>query len=258
MLCNYSSDGFVFYSFSSDGSINPEGFPEGYYKKMIVDKNGFIWIERYENLSDSPGIPLGLFSFDPETLVSIIYDTANSGLPSDTINAIEVDRNNVKWIGTDTGVARFDGETWEVFDTENSGLVNDTVYAIAFEPDNTIWFGTENGVSVYTGDQGEWIVSVDEGCTHDTDHPSAYPTIAAYPNPFNPATTISYTLPETAAVRLDIFSVAGQKVATLVDRSMSSGTHSVVFDGTGLASGMYVYRLTAGEVVVNGKVTLVR
>jgi len=90
------------------------------------------------------------------------------------------------------------------------------------------------------------------------EHPTEYPTVAAYPNPFNPSTTISYTLPEAAAVHLDIFSVAGQKVATLVDGPMSAGTHSAVFDGAGLASGVYVYRLTAGEAVVNGKVTLVR
>ena len=102
------------------------------------------------------------------------------------------------------------------------------------------------------------IVFVDEGYTTDTDRSSAFPTAAAHPNPFNPATTISYTLPEVAAVRLDIFSVAGQKVATLFDDNMSAGTNNAVFDGTGLASGVYVYRLTAGEAVVNGKMAMVR
>ncbi|GEM_PF-1933188 len=66
-----------------------------------------------------------------------------------------------------------------------------------------------------------------------------------FPNPFNPSTTITFTLPVDAVVSLDVFNVLGQRVALLVDGTMSAGYHSAVFDAWDLSSGMYFYRLTA-------------
>lgn len=66
-----------------------------------------------------------------------------------------------------------------------------------------------------------------------------------YPNPFNPSTTISYSLPVAAEVTLTVFDVLGRKVAELVNRRVEAGSHSVQFDGSGLASGVYLYRLDA-------------
>lgn len=68
-----------------------------------------------------------------------------------------------------------------------------------------------------------------------------------YPNPFNPATNITFTIPVTSHVTLEIFDVAGRRVATLVDQSHSPGTHTVTWDATSVASGVYLYRLQAGD-----------
>lgn len=68
-----------------------------------------------------------------------------------------------------------------------------------------------------------------------------------YPNPFNPKTRIRYSLPSKIHVKLDVFNVDGRKVATLVNGKMDGGIHTVVFDGQGLSSGIYHYRLVAGE-----------
>jgi hypothetical protein len=68
-----------------------------------------------------------------------------------------------------------------------------------------------------------------------------------YPNPFNPQTTIRYTLPETAHVRLVVYDVLGREVALLADKTLAAGTHETVFEATGLPSGLYVYRLEAGR-----------
>jgi len=62
-----------------------------------------------------------------------------------------------------------------------------------------------------------------------------------YPNPFNPATTIRFTMPRSAHVRLSVFDAAGKRVRVLVDETRSAGSHTVRFDAGTLASGAYVY-----------------
>ncbi len=80
----------------------------------------------------------------------------------------------------------------------------------------------------------------------------------SYPNPFNPATTISFNLVDAAQVRLDVFNVRGQRVATLVDEFKSSGLHTVPFNATGLSSGVYFYRLQAGDLVEQRRLVLLK
>jgi len=82
-----------------------------------------------------------------------------------------------------------------------------------------------------------------------------------YPNPFNPETTISYDLKDPARVRLDIYNVRGQLVRTLVNEQQSSGRYHMVFDakdknGSPLSSGIYFYRLQAGDYIQTRKMML--
>ena len=79
-----------------------------------------------------------------------------------------------------------------------------------------------------------------------------------YPNPFNPTTTISYALPERTYVQITVFNTLGQQVAVLVDGSQEAGERSVSFDATGLPSGLYLYRLTAGKYVETRKLVVLR
>ena len=87
---------------------------------------------------------------------------------------------------------------------------------------------------------------------------AATPTRTITPNPANPFTTIQYTLAKPGNVSLDIYSVSGQKVATLVDGAMTAGTHSAVFDGSSLASGIYLYRFRTAGFAKSGKIALVK
>jgi len=64
-----------------------------------------------------------------------------------------------------------------------------------------------------------------------------------YPNPFNPTTTIKYALPKASKVKLEVFNVLGQKVAVLVNTHKAAGYHQVTFNGSGLPSGVYYYRM---------------
>ena len=79
-----------------------------------------------------------------------------------------------------------------------------------------------------------------------------------YPNPFNPATTISFTLPERSEVSLTVYNAIGQRIMTLVDRQKDAGSHSVTFDATELASGLYLYRIQAADFVKTRKMMLVK
>ncbi len=73
--------------------------------------------------------------------------------------------------------------------------------------------------------------------------PRKYDLKANFPNPFNPVTTISYQLPEAGQVKISVYNVFGQKIATLVNKHQSAGYYRVTFDGSKLASGVYFYRM---------------
>ena len=79
-----------------------------------------------------------------------------------------------------------------------------------------------------------------------------------YPNPFNPTTVISFSLPESATVSLNVYNLTGQLVATIDEGTRSAGSHSVNFDAGHLSSGVYIYRLTAGNDVITKKMTLIK
>ena len=79
-----------------------------------------------------------------------------------------------------------------------------------------------------------------------------------YPNPFNPETSIRFDLIENSLVNLTVYNVAGQEVATPVNGNLNAGSHTVTFDGANLTSGVYLYRLTAGEFTSTMKMVLMK
>ena len=89
-------------------------------------------------------------------------------------------------------------------------------------------------------------------------YPFAYELSQNYPNPFNPSTTIRYALPNRAHVTLSVFNTLGQQVATLVNETQDAGFHDVWFGASGLASGVYFYRLRAGDYVATKRLLLLK
>jgi hypothetical protein len=79
-----------------------------------------------------------------------------------------------------------------------------------------------------------------------------------HPNPFNPSTKITFTLPKEAQVRLEVFNMLGQKVATLVDEHMEAGYYATTFDATNLPSGVYLYRLVTSSGSIARKMILMK
>ena len=85
-----------------------------------------------------------------------VYDTSNSGLPKNNINAIAIDASGNKWIGTNVGLAKFDGVTWTVYTTSNSGLPSNYINAIAIDNSGNKWIGTSFGLAKFDG--ATWTV----------------------------------------------------------------------------------------------------
>ena len=144
-------------------------------------------------------------------------------------------------------------EVWGVWENE-VGLF------FTLTPENVDHLLTVSGVEDLDGNPMEpqsWVVV-------PLQNPDAVPDLLApvllpaAPNPFNPATEVSFVLPGAGAVELAVFDLAGGKVATLVDGTLPAGTHARTWRPKGLASGTYLLRLQAGGMVAEQKVSLLR
>jgi hypothetical protein len=88
--------------------------------------------------------------------------------------------------------------------------------------------------------------------------PTLYMLYPPYPNPFNIVTNISYYIPKQSYVTLSIYSMSGQKEVSLIDGFVNAGKHEIIFDGSGLASGIYLYCFESGVFYKTGKIILMK
>ena len=140
---------------------------------------------------------------------------------------------------------------------------------------DSIWtkvFSTGTGHSIKQTNDGGYIIAAtmgDEACLIklafdptsiklEKNIPNKFTLSQNYPNPFNPSTTIEFDLPKTTEVSLRIFNILGEKVATLISDRLSAGSYSYDWDASNLASGVYLYRLQAGDYVETRKMVLIR
>jgi len=103
----------------------------------------------------------------------------------------------------------------------------------------------------------EWYCEGGFG-TDNNEIPSEYTLTDSYPNPFNAQTSISFDVPTASKVSLEVYNIMGQKVATLVNGNVEAGTHTVFWDAGDYSSGIYFYKLTAGDKVFTKRMTLLK
>lgn len=160
--------------------------------------------------------------------------------------------------GGESGVnrlARWDGEKWHRIGSGLSASVYDlAVYGEYLYIGGS--FQTAGGKA--SARFARWHpdpVSVDDAITAQ---PESYALFQNYPNPFNPATMIGYRLPVSGPVRITVHDMLGREIATLTDEYKPAGMHEIEFDATAFSSGVYIYRLQAGEYVESRKLVLIK
>ncbi|MBT8400766.1 MAG: T9SS type A sorting domain-containing protein, partial [Rhodothermia bacterium] len=126
-------------------------------------------------------------------------------------------------------------------------MVYDEANGRIFEANETLDF-VDNAIAGTPGMPFSLTVGTGEAAAEDAEElPTEFALKQNYPNPFNPETTIRYELPEVSHVTIEVFDPVGRLVSKLMDQQHEAGRYSLRVDATGMASGLYVYRMTAGE-----------
>lgn len=226
--------------------------PQRYMTDVLCDKR-------------NPAIAyLTLSGFNVDESNTRVFRTTNYGtnwinisgnLLNAPVNSVIIDytRDSVLYIGCDAGVYFTTnlGSSWNLL---GSGLPNSPVVDLNYHQPAQILCAATHGRSLY-----EISVAVlPIGINNNSETAVKYKLGQNYPNPFNPVTQINYSVPEAAYVNISVYDLAGRFVRTLVNKNMRAGEYSAVFDGNGLASGIYFYTMKTGEVSVTKKMVMIK
>ncbi|MGE5398844.1 MAG: T9SS type A sorting domain-containing protein [Ignavibacteriales bacterium] len=237
--------------------------PKGLFRSTDL---GVTWEQKHKGLNgmtdpeafgaftiDSKGQLFAAFTGDQGIYRSTddgeTWTRSMSGPPNTSFDAMASDGKDQLIAASSQHVYRSidNGDNWkEIFEPE----MNLYIYSIIFYPNGEAFYGTGRGV--YRGVDS--LYSAVEGKAGSM--PAEYSLAQNYPNPFNPTTTINYSIANPGFVSLKVYDILGHEVSTLVNGMQSKGTHSVKFDGSGLASGVYMYRLQAEKFVETKKLLL--
>ncbi|MCF7832403.1 MAG: T9SS type A sorting domain-containing protein [Candidatus Marinimicrobia bacterium] len=143
------------------------------------------------------------------------------------------------YVSSDTGA------TWQ----EVPNDAEKTIQGLRFNGEK-LWAVGQEGIIMY--------LQVIETGISKSGIPDEYDLAQNYPNPFNPVTTLKFQVPNADMVNISVYNVTGRKVASLVNKQLEAGFYSVNFDASALPSGIYLYRLTAGEFSSVKKMTLLK
>ncbi|OGU70166.1 MAG: hypothetical protein A2V93_03795 [Ignavibacteria bacterium RBG_16_34_14] len=206
----------------------------------------------------SPGIR-NVLNVISDPVESIITDGSGNRLGySNTTGALTEIPNSI-WFGNTDGRGWVFGSVQEPINLQLTGLGEDYYVMVSVEDS-----GKGGGVVLegYLA-QGEVInyqITLEPLSVNQINSliPGSFALAQNYPNPFNPITTIQYSLPQRGNVTLKVYDVLGKEIAVLVNEEKETGVHSVNFDATGLASGIYMYRLQAGSFIETRKMVLIR
>jgi ligand-binding sensor domain-containing protein len=184
------------------------------------------------------------------------YATAMICAPDNTIWISSLQSINNYGSSIGGGLVHFIDKEYVRYTTEN-GIDDNSVISVACSPDGTIWAKTNSGFTRYGEPLDPLITRVAE------EKPASFPMLSNFPNPFNPSTTLFFSLSSPGHILLAIYNIAGQKVRELASGPLSAGSHAYQWDGKDnagieVSSGVYFARLKAGSMVSVRKMAFVR
>jgi ligand-binding sensor domain-containing protein len=217
------------------------GLPDDSIRCIAVDGVGQKWIATDDH---------GLAMYDGYNWQ--VYNYTNCDIPSNQVEFVTVDNEGNKWIGMNfRGLVKYDNLEWINYCKANSGLPDDNVTCIAIDDIGKKWIGTRYGGLAVLEEVG--TVGIHNDATDLNHIPKQFKLSQNYPNPFNPSTEISWQLAVGSHVDLSVYNTRGQKVALLVNKHQPAGHHQVEWDASGFASGLYYYRIEAGNFIQTRK-----
>jgi hypothetical protein len=203
--------------------------------------------------------PRNIILYDRYKNTTIAYSSNTTGVLGPPQYVI-IDRKWIKWFGARESLIRYDDISWNSYPFQRIGE-SDNISSLAVDESGDIWVGRDDGLHGL----GLWrfhppvITNINENASL----PKSLKITGNHPNPFNPSTTISFTLSSPGQAELDVYSSTGQKVCTLISGNQTAGTHSVVWDGRddsrkAVSSGVYLSRLQMGDKVAFGRMLLLK
>ena len=203
--------------------------------------NGNI-LRGIEYWGGGPGLFLSTDSCTTWTKVSTIFPQAGLSIES-----------GGTLVGTDSLGVFFFSDNGDSLGSRNDGLTNLNIHTLTIDNNNYVYAGTDNGVwrrplSQIVTSAGETSIPL----------PSDFFLAQNYSNPFNPSTLIQFSIPHSQFTILTVYDVLGREVATLVNEVKQPGTYTVKWDASGNSSGMYFYRIQAGDFVATRKLMVLR
>lgn len=244
----YKFDGTNWTYFSME---NTQGGLGGNFIRTIAgDASGNVWVGTtdYVNFQTLGG---GLSKYNGS--VWTIYKSSTHPI-DDFVSAIAF-RNNDVWIGTGfcgqignrKGIYVYNGTTFTGYQSEST-FPGDCVNDIVVDKNNNVWIGSAYGLTKYGT-----IVSVNSEDALPSDF-----KICAYPNPFNPSTTIEYEIAKSGSYSLIIFNSIGEEIETFFNGELNAGFYTKQFDASRLASGIYYCRLAGDNINISTKLVLIK
>ncbi len=277
----FGSDSTIFkVDISSDAIVDtitvnrgPASMVEGPQNSIWVVSQGYSGdFDSEFNLIPGTSLPGGVSSFNPETgevMTTIELASASEDIGiSANLDELFVNSGGIRKIFTNN------------MDIASDTLIKGSFYSFSFDAIGNRFFTADaktfssagevsyfdnNGVQLGSFDTG--IIPGDIYFSYEmttSNEPEEINTVdnfrlsQNYPNPFNPSTKIEFTVPQNGNVTLTVYSITGQEVATLINGYLNNGTHSVTFDGSALASGLYFYRLQVGTSIITKTMTLLK
>lgn len=230
--------------------------------------NGFIWYAP-SGATDWTGVlvaPLQGF----EMMVTSMVEFRSALVAGSTYGIFRSTDNGASWLPIPSGIPGARPVLLTVAGDSLVAAAQSAATRFYKSPDGISWTYTEQTVFSYAQAvhnnrfyaarlDGLWYKQVP---TNSVGDPRTLPVSIVleqnYPNPFNPGTAIGYQLSKLSHVTLKVYDLLGREVATLVNDERPAGSHTVAFDAAGLASGVYLYRLTAGGQSLTRRMVVVR